>query len=136
MKSYLEDLLPNSSQKDCLRDMRIDTSGETMLAVLVCSPRSCETQEDCLFMGLTASLEAIIHVIAILTLFGYAQHYYFHFRKCLSLRVPRATCLIPSRTSETQCALEIGTKECISWRLYVHTQDEIFDEIPIPTSRL
>ena len=87
MKSYLEDLLPNLNQKDCSRDMRIDTWMEITLALLVCIPRSYETQEDCLLMWLTACLKAIIHAIAFFTVIGYAQHYYFHFRKCLQLPV-------------------------------------------------
>jgi hypothetical protein len=88
MRNYLEGLLRNISQKGSLKDIWCGMPGEKMAAngvrlpptVLIIFPFT-RPQSNGFFSLLTVSLLAIIHIVAALTVFGYAQHYYFHFSK-------------------------------------------------------
>jgi hypothetical protein len=88
MRNYLEGLPRHINPKGSLKDIWCGMPGEKMavdgvrflLTVLIIF-HFTRSQSNQFFSWLTTSLPAIIHIVAALTVFGYAQHYYYHFSK-------------------------------------------------------
>lgn len=87
MKNCLEDLLLNSNQRDFWKDMGTPTFGGRTLAKLVRLSQSDAARNGHSSTRITTHIIAIIHVIAVMTVFGYAWRYHFQIRKYLKSQI-------------------------------------------------